>query len=42
MSGYTGDILNSKRITEEGLNFIPKPVAPRRLLAKVRTVLDME
>jgi PAS domain S-box-containing protein len=40
MSGYTGDILNNKGIREEGLNFLAKPVSPRELLSKMRSVLD--
>jgi CheY-like chemotaxis protein len=41
MSGYTGDILNSKGLREEGLNFLAKPVSPQDLLTKVRTVLGV-
>jgi len=40
MSGYTGNILNSKGIMEEGLSFIAKPVSPGKLLGKIRSVLD--
>lgn len=42
MSGYAGDVLNSKGIHEEGLNFIAKPLLPVELLNKVRSVLDQE
>ncbi len=40
MSGYTGNILNSKGIMEEGLTFIAKPVSPGKLLGKIRSILD--
>jgi PAS domain S-box-containing protein len=39
-SGYTADIISSKGITEEGLDFISKPITPDNLLRKVREVLD--
>lgn len=39
-SGYTADIINRQGIEEENLHFIPKPVSPRSLLAKVREVLE--
>jgi len=39
-SGYTADIIHRKGVLEEGLNFIPKPVAPDNLLKKMREVLD--
>jgi len=39
-SGYTADIINTKGITEEGLEFISKPITPNNLLRKVREVLD--
>src|SRR5208337_2282575 len=39
-SGHTGDILTSKKIAEEGLQFISKPVLPRELFEKIRDVLD--
>ena len=38
-SGYTADILTVKDIIDEGLHFIQKPMAPRELLTKLRTVL---
>lgn len=40
MSGHTGDILTSKKIAEEGLHFISKPVSPRELFEKIREELD--
>jgi PAS domain S-box-containing protein len=39
-SGYTADIISTKGITEEGLDFISKPITPDNLLRKVREVLD--
>jgi FixJ family two-component response regulator len=39
MSGYTADIVHKKRILEEGLEFISKPVSPQELLKKVWEVL---
>jgi PAS domain S-box-containing protein len=39
-SGYTADIISTKGITEERLEFIPKPIAPNALLKKVREILD--
>ncbi|HXX80969.1 MAG TPA: PAS domain S-box protein [Thermodesulfovibrionales bacterium] len=39
-SGYTADIINTKGIAEEGLEFMPKPVTPNTLLRKVREILD--
>ena len=40
LSGYTGDMLNSKKILGEGLHFVFKPVSPMDLLKKLREVLD--
>jgi len=40
ISGYTGDILSTKGVREEGLNFISKPVSPGELLRKIRSMLD--
>lgn len=39
-SGYTADIISTKGITEEGLDFISKPITPNTLLRKVREILD--
>jgi len=39
-SGYTADIISTKGISEEGLDFMSKPIAPNTLLRKVREVLD--
>lgn len=38
-SGYTGDTL-ARRILDEGLIVLPKPVAPPELLRKIREMLD--
>jgi len=40
ISGYTQDILTSKGIYEEGLEFIAKPLEIQGLMAKIRSILD--
>lgn len=40
VSGYCKDIIKETYISEEGLNFISKPVSPIEILKKVREVLD--
>jgi two-component system, cell cycle sensor histidine kinase and response regulator CckA len=40
VSGYTADIMEEKGFFEKGIAFLPKPIAPRVLAAKVREVLD--
>ncbi len=40
MSGYTADIVQSRGILENGMEFISKPILPNELLRKVRDVLD--
>ena len=40
MSGYTSDIIQSKGLLEDGIEFISKPVLPNELLIKVRAALD--
>jgi PAS domain S-box-containing protein len=40
ISGYTDDIIHRKGILDEDLNFLPKPITPAQLLAKVRSILD--
>jgi len=40
MSGYTGDTLHTKEITEKGLNFISKPFTDKDILKKIREILD--
>ncbi|HAK61191.1 MAG TPA: hypothetical protein DCO77_12565 [Nitrospiraceae bacterium] len=39
-SGYTANIIHRKGILDEGLHFISKPIAPKVLLEKVRSILD--
>lgn len=39
-SGYTADIINSKGLLKEGLEFTPKPARPRILLERIRKLLD--
>ena len=40
ISGYTGDIIDRQRISEDGANFLLKPILPEKLLTLVREVLD--
>jgi PAS domain S-box-containing protein len=40
MSGYTGDVIEGKKIAEEGLPLLHKPIRPRELLQKIREMLD--
>ncbi len=40
MSGYNTATIANKGITQEGLNFLMKPISPEALLKKVREVLD--
>ena len=39
-SGYSADFISKKRMLEEGLNFLAKPMSPANLLKKVREALD--
>lgn len=39
-SGYPEEIIMRKKIFEDGLELLQKPVTPRELLVKIRTVLD--
>ncbi|MEE8328758.1 MAG: PAS domain S-box protein [Thermodesulfovibrionia bacterium] len=39
-SGYTKDIIHTKDIIKQDLNFLSKPVSPNNLLRKIREVLD--
>lgn len=40
LSGYAGEFLTGEGILEEGLHFLPKPVAPWLLLEKVRELMQ--
>lgn len=40
MSGYTENLIHTKGVLAEGINFISKPVSPSELAKKVRFVLD--
>ena len=40
VSGYTEDIIHTKDIIKQNLNFISKPISPNNLLRKIREVLD--
>jgi DNA-binding response OmpR family regulator len=40
ISGYSADIIHSKGIINEGLDFLSKPILQEILLNKVREVLD--
>jgi PAS domain S-box-containing protein len=42
VSGYTADILQRKRVLEEGFTLLNKPVAPDEVLRKVREIIDGE
>lgn len=42
LSGYTGDILNTKGLKGKGLNFLLKPVLPQVLLNKIREVMAVK
>ena len=41
-SGYSAESIHKKGMLDEGMDFIVKPVSPRNLLRKVRTMLDKE
>ena len=40
ISGYTSDIIRSRKIIEEDLTFVSKPVYPDILLTKIREMLQ--
>jgi CheY-like chemotaxis protein len=40
MSGYTENVIYRKKIIDEGLNFVSKPMSPTKLLRLVREILD--
>jgi CheY-like chemotaxis protein len=40
ISGYPSDIIRTKGVLEEGINFVSKPFSPKDLVRKVREVLD--
>ena len=40
-SGYTADVISRKGISEEKLNFLPKPLTPDVLLRKLREILEL-
>jgi len=39
-SGYTSDFIQSRGVSEEGIELVMKPVQPMELLRKVREILD--
>ncbi|MBI5848201.1 MAG: response regulator [Nitrospirae bacterium] len=41
-SGYTADVINTKGVLEEKMDFISKPVTPHDLLNKIREMLDRQ
>lgn len=41
VSGYAADIIRQKRILEEDIHFISKPLSPPGLLRKIRELLDI-
>lgn len=40
MSGYTANIIASRGVLEDGVNFIPKPFSKNDMAVKIREVLD--
>ena len=40
LSGYTADFIQSRGLSEEGIELVMKPVQPIELLRKVREVID--
>jgi CheY-like chemotaxis protein len=40
MSGYTNDIIFSRGLLDEGVNFIQKPFTKKELTARIREILD--
>ena len=42
ISGYSGDIIDRQRISEDGANFLLKPILPDKLLTLAREVLDRQ
>ncbi len=40
MSGYSTDMLDSRGVADDGVNFIEKPVMPSEFLRKLREILD--
>lgn len=40
MSGYTADVMQTKEIIENGLDFVSKPILPAEFIKKIREVLD--
>ena len=42
MSGYTADVIASRGVLEEGVEFVQKPFTRKRLVARIRQVLDRQ
>jgi CheY-like chemotaxis protein len=42
MSGYTADVIASRGVLEEGVEFVQKPFTRKRLVARIRAVLDRQ
>jgi DNA-binding response OmpR family regulator len=40
MSGHTADIIHKHGLMDESIQFLAKPLNPKKLLVKVRNVLD--
>jgi DNA-binding response OmpR family regulator len=42
ISGYTADVLRTRGIEDEKVNFISKPLKPDELSKKIRQILDAQ
>ena len=40
MSGYAAVLLEKRRFMEGEIDFLPRPISPKDLLAKIREVLE--
>jgi two-component system, cell cycle sensor histidine kinase and response regulator CckA len=40
--GHNGDVIHNKRISDEEIDYISKPLTPNELLKRVREALDMQ
>ena len=42
ISGYTADMIQARDLLETGFNLLSKPIAPDKLLIKIREALDLK